>query len=44
MGKLEDIAHAMKFGISIFEVNYPFAVAEQQKALIRNADDTYTER
>lgn len=36
LGKIEDIQHAIKFGISIFEVNYPFQLAESQKALIRN--------
>lgn len=27
LGKIEDIVHGLKFGISIFEVNYPFLVA-----------------
>ena len=27
LGKIEDIKHALKFGISIFEVNYPFLLA-----------------
>ena len=33
LGKIEDIEHAMKFGFSIFEVNYPFKLAEEQKIL-----------
>lgn len=28
LGKIEDITHALKFGVSIFEVNYPFLLAE----------------
>lgn len=44
MGKIDDIIHGMKFGVTIFEVNYPFFLAEQQKALIRNPDKTYKER
>jgi queuine/archaeosine tRNA-ribosyltransferase len=42
LGKIEDIVHGLKFGISIFEVNYPFILAEEQKALIRNGDGTYS--
>ena len=32
-GKIEDIEHAMKFGFDMFEVSYPFTVAESLKAL-----------
>jgi tRNA-guanine family transglycosylase len=42
LGKIEDIVHAMKFGVTIFEINYPFALAEEQKALIHNEDGTYS--
>lgn len=34
-GKLPDIEHAMKFGYEIFEVSYPFILAENHKALIK---------
>eukprot|EP00919_Chromeraceae_sp_WS-2016_P053307 GHVR01126622.1.p1 GENE.GHVR01126622.1~~GHVR01126622.1.p1 ORF type:complete len:106 (+),score=6.85 GHVR01126622.1:1368-1685(+) len=33
-GKIDDIEHARKFGVSIFEVNYPFLLAEKHIALI----------
>lgn len=42
-GKLEDIEHAMNFGFEMFEVHYPFLVAEKQKALIFE-DGKYVEK
>lgn len=43
-GRIQDIQHALTFGVSLFEVNYPFMLAEDQKALVRNEDGTYSER
>lgn len=36
-GKINDIQHAIKFGIDCFEVSYPFTLASQEKALIYNS-------
>ena len=33
-GKIEDIEHAMKYGYEIFEVSYPFLLAEKLIALV----------
>ena len=40
---MEDIEHAMNFGFEMFEVHYPFLVAEKQKALIFE-DGKYVEK
>lgn len=43
MGKIQDIQHARQFGFTHFEVNYPFFLAEEKKALIKEGDN-YVER
>ena len=43
LGKIEDIKHALKFGITLFEINYPFLLAEKHTALIRSKEGTYSE-
>ena len=35
MGRIPDIQHALDFGFTLFEVNYPFKLAEEQKALVK---------
>jgi queuine tRNA-ribosyltransferase len=44
MGKIEDIEHGLKFGITIFEINYPFYLAENQIALIKTEKGKYIEK
>lgn len=34
LGKIADIQHALTFGFEAFQVNYPFLIAEKQKALL----------